>query len=279
MQKKYKYLAMSIIVLPLVFFAAIYGLSAYQMNTHYSPINRDFKVAANADIIEGKRLATIHGCTSDCHGKNAIGQAYHGLSAPNLSQIVHRYTDQELEQTIRQGIRPNGTSLYSMPSETYQYLSDEALSNILAYLRTLPISQNTASMRNPSLEWRWTLLTEGHTPAVDLVKDISPPKHTEQTQPDILGEYLARSICAECHAPSFKGYTGFSPSLIMVNAYDAEAFKQLMLTGIGLGQRNLGLMTQTGRQRLSYLRVDEIRALYHYLHSPDLIETLSVPDK
>tara|TARA_R110002167_G_scaffold35981_31_gene114518 strand:+ start:1176 stop:2015 length:840 start_codon:yes stop_codon:yes gene_type:complete len=279
MQKKYKYLVMIIIFLPLVFFAAVYGLSAYKMSTQYAPKNRDFKVATNADLSEGKRLAIIYGCTSDCHGKNATGQDFHGLPAPDLSHIVHRYTDQELEQTIRQGISPNGLSLYSMPSESYQYLSDEALSNILAYLRTLPITKSSATTRNPSFAWRWTLLTKGHTLAVDLIKDISPPKQTEQNQPAQLGEYLARTICTECHAPSFKGYTGFSPSLTMVRAYDTEAFEQLMATGIGLGQRDLGLMTLTSRERLTYLRPDEIHALYRYLRSPSLIETLSAPDK
>jgi mono/diheme cytochrome c family protein len=59
------------------------------------------------------------------------------------------------------------------------------------------------------------------------------------------GRYLARTICAECHGTSLRGAVNpdfASPDLWMVAAYPADAFTRLMRDGVGLGDRDLGVM-------------------------------------
>jgi hypothetical protein len=47
----------------------------------------------------------------------------------------------------------------------------------------------------------------------------------------------------------------------------AEAFAQLMRTGVALGGRNLRVMSAMARDNLSHLTDSETAALYSYLHS------------
>ena len=49
------------------------------------------------------------------------------IVAPNLTRIVHEYSDQELEAVIRHGVRPDGSSVVIMPSAMFANVSDEGL--------------------------------------------------------------------------------------------------------------------------------------------------------
>jgi cytochrome c553 len=120
----------------LAFIAGIYGLSSWMMKEKHPSQDRSFVISHDADVQEGKRLAAIRGCI-DCHGERLSGGDFYGLHAPNLTKISRQYSDNELERSIRQAIRPNGTSVYSMTSNTYQFLSDIDLSHIIIYMRSL----------------------------------------------------------------------------------------------------------------------------------------------
>ena len=122
--------------LGLLFFTCVYGLSSWMMQEKYIPQDRAFVVSPGSDIKKGKRLTVIRGCT-DCHGKDAAGGDFYGLHAPNLGVVAKQYSDNDLERSIRQAIRPDGTSVYSMTSDAYQHLSDIDLSHIIVYLRSL----------------------------------------------------------------------------------------------------------------------------------------------
>lgn len=52
----------------------------------------------------------------------------------------------------------------------------------------------------------------------------------------------------------------------MVSAYDPEAFTRLLRSGVALGGRQLGVMSQQARNNLAQLTDSEISALYSYLH-------------
>jgi hypothetical protein len=51
-----------------------------------------------------------------------------------------------------------------------------------------------------------------------------------------------------------------------VYSYTPEGFTQLLRTGVALGGRQLGMMSEEARNNLSHLTDAEISALYAYLH-------------
>src|SRR5439155_6992850 len=99
----------------------------------------DYKTDAQK-IAHGKRLADIVGCT-DCHranleGGNVGGKPENGpMYAPNITLLLGKYSDAELEKLIRHGAPRDGREFWFMPVESYQFLSDADLAALVAYLR------------------------------------------------------------------------------------------------------------------------------------------------
>jgi mono/diheme cytochrome c family protein len=96
------------------------------------------------------------------------------------------------------------------------------------------------------------------------------PLPAAKNQEAELGRYLARTVCAECHGTSLRGAVNpdfTSPDLRVVGAYSPEAFARLLRTGVALGDRQLGVMSERARNNLSQLTGSEISALYSYLHA------------
>ncbi|MCB2098195.1 MAG: hypothetical protein KDE05_11220, partial [Parvularculaceae bacterium] len=73
------------------------------------------------------------------------------------------------------------------------------------------------------------------------------------------GRYLASVICAECHGVDWEGvaFEG-SPSLRIAAAYPPEDFKTLMRTGVPIGGRDLGIMSEVARDAFSLFTDEEI---------------------
>jgi len=147
----------------LTIIASVYGVSTWMMQEKYLAQDRSFAVSQDSNAQEGKQLATIRGCT-DCHGKTLTGADFHGLHAPNLTTLSQQYSDKDLERSIRQAIRPNGTSVYSMTSYTYQYLSDIDLSHIIVYLRSIDQVPDNPFSWSPSFQYRIGVILQEHRP-------------------------------------------------------------------------------------------------------------------
>jgi hypothetical protein len=58
-------------------------------------------------------------------------------------------------------------------------------------------------------------------------------------------------------------------SFEVVPAYSLTEFKTLLSTGVAIGGRKLGLMTEMAQSGLSYLRDDEVAELHAYLSAPE----------
>ena len=228
-----------------------------------------------ASIIEGRRLATIHGCFGGCHGKQAEGVVMLDdpmlarLVAPNLTAAVRKYSDAELAAIIRSGVRPGGRSMIVMPSEAFVALTDDDLGRIIAFLKSLP----TLAGPGPSLSLgplgRIGLAVGKFKLVAQLIADTVPPPDATNEEA-AFGRYLARTTCPQCHGTSLRGDSNpdfTSPDLRVVAAYAPEAFVQLMRTGVALGGRKLGVMGEWARENLSHLNDAEIAALYSYLHA------------
>lgn len=79
-----------------------------------------------------------------------------------------------------------------------------------------------------------------------------------------LGEYLAVTICTECHGLDMRG-GGSTPPLAMAASYTEADFLRLMRTGVAIGGRELGLMASMARRRFTHMTDDELIAVHAYL--------------
>lgn len=133
-------------------------------------------------------------------------------------------------------------ALYSMPAFSFIHLRDADVADIIAYLRTVPVTPHEI----PAASLPWPI-------RLDLAR----------------GEYLAKTTCIECHGFSLRAdvpYLGeTAPDLIIVAGYDEAAFTHLMRTGKALGERELPMMSGVARGRCVHFTDAEVRDLYAFL--------------
>jgi cytochrome c553 len=254
--------------------AGVYGVSAWEMSARHAVIGPALRVTPAASMAaEGGRLAHVNGCYG-CHGDNLTGRLfvdrfYIGrLSAPNLTRIMPHYTDQQIADVVREGVRADGTGVVFMPSHALVRLADADVAAMIAHFRTLDPRPDAA--QDPSFgPLLRALIVAGELPVEPAVVDrgqFGPPQ-----RPAALGPYLAKTTCAMCHGMDLHGETRTeSPNLFSIApAYSLAEFKTLLSTGVAIGGRKLGLMTEMSQAGLKYLRDDEVAELHIYLSAPE----------
>jgi mono/diheme cytochrome c family protein len=129
-------------------------------------------------------------------GGQTWDEAAFKVTAPNITQDkdtgIGNYTDAELRQVLRKGIKRNGAAVAVMPSAFYEIMTDRDLDAVIAYLRTLRPVRNAV----PPPVYK---TAQEH--------DIPPCGETPYTEA-MLGDKLARGfylatvgLCMECHTP------------------------------------------------------------------------------
>ncbi len=226
------------------------------------------------DLVEhGRRVSAVLGCTG-CHGADLTGQdwsepGFGTLWTSNLTRAVAGYTDAELEAAIRDGVRPDGSALWGMPSFTFAGLSGEDMEAVIAFLRAAPPTGDArprpvfeagarAEIASGAFKSAPVEVGEARAGAPDLGPDFA------------LGRHIAQATCAECHGMDLRGGTPYPgaaerPDLRMVTAYDLPQFERLMRAGEPIGGRKLGLMGEVARGRYAGFTDAELRALHAYL--------------
>jgi mono/diheme cytochrome c family protein len=228
-----------------------------------------------AAVAEGGRLARVYGCVDGCHGRDGAGAVFFDqpliarLVAPDLSAAASRYSDAELVNIIRHGLRPDGRSVFVMPAQAFVHLTDDDAARIVAFLRTLPAHDGITDRLSLGPIGRLGVATGKFRTAAQLI-ETAVPAPAARTELGERGRYLALSICSECHGQDLMGDETpdfVAPALGVVAAYSAEEFRRLMRTGKPIGDRTLGVMRQRAQQGLSHLTDAEIDALYEYLRA------------
>jgi mono/diheme cytochrome c family protein len=153
-----------------------------------------------------------------------------------------------------------------MPSDSFSIMTDEDLSDILSFIKSYPTHQNDAGNSSYGPLARLGLVMGEYWVAAEKTQ-AEPWQEGFRSDPLKLGEYLAITACTECHGLELQGMEGFTPPLTIAKAYSLEDFRKLTSTGVGLGGRDLGLMSQMAEFRLKHLKDDEVVALHTYLQS------------
>jgi mono/diheme cytochrome c family protein len=159
-----------------------------------------------------------------------------------------------------------------MPSSAFVGLTDEDLSRIIAFLKSLPERSGPGQSISLGPLGRIGVAAGQYKTEAQLIAETVPPPEVAGEEP-AFGRYLARTICAHCHGTDLRGDSNpdfTSPTLRVVAAYPPEAFTQLLRTGVALGGREVKTMGAVAREEVSLLTDAEIAALYSYLHAmPD----------
>jgi len=250
-------------------------------NREPAPVTFDGALTADkaALIRHGDRLANVLGCRG-CHGKNLEGMLatkytpqYGPLYASNLTVEVPEYTDAQLDGIIRHGTHPTRKTVWNMPSEIFQNISDPDFEALVAYLRTLkPQGKKLPDPQFSTLNKK-DIAAGTYKPAVQLVQEFKRRQPINLGPQYALGRYITTVSCVECHGPDLNGGSAAgsgdsvkTPNLIITGAYSRADFERLMTQGIGAGGRKLNMaMYYVAVGRFARLTPHERDALYVYL--------------
>jgi mono/diheme cytochrome c family protein len=240
-------------------------------------------------LTEGKRIFQYRGCEA-CHGKQLQGLVY--LDNPAIGQVITpnltsggggigaQRTDADLLQSIRHGLRPDGTPLLFMPSTEFYYLSDQDLGRAIAYVRSLPPVDNEMPPSRLSVTGRivMNIAKEITFLPAELIPHAAPrPVAPEPEITPEYGEYLSHS-CKVCHGLTLSGgeIPGFppewpsAPNLTSgeggrLPAWGEEGFIQIIKTGQKHGRAiNPAYMPW---ESYRHMTENELRAVYLYLQA------------
>ena len=279
MKRVVKWFAIAVSGLAVIAFVAVavvYVVSERVINRTYDVAL--FPVTLITDSLalqEGQRLATLRGCYDGCHGEKLNGGVFFDepmvarVVAPNLTLAISEYSNEELARAIRYGVKRDGKSSMVMPTGMLYHLSDEDLASIISFLRSVPPSDGPAAETRVRLMGRVGVMAGVLEPSATQIDPLVPRFEVTDPADDLArGQYLALTVCAECHGNDLRGHPQDGvPGLGVAAAYSKEAFSRLMQTGIGLGDRELGLMTSVARSRFAHFTEDEVRVMHAYLQT------------
>ncbi|HTQ15440.1 MAG TPA: c-type cytochrome [Rhizomicrobium sp.] len=245
---------------------------------HYPLLTVDVPLSGKPDdIARGRHLARLTGCT-DCHGERLQGRLLapgNGLRiyAPNLTRAAATLTPEEFARAFRDGLTPDGHSLWAMPSETWTYMSTADAAAIVDYVRALrPQGAQTPPVRF-ALRDRWAIATGEFEPTAERVAEVQDDGDPSDASLDLGPRYeggrtIARLACAQCHGLDLAGTPdGRVPDLQAVSRYSLRDFFGLMREGHAPDRRESPAMHRLARGRFAEFRDYEIMALYDYLRA------------
>ena len=259
--------------LVLVVAAVVYGGSQIMLSRQVPADLPRIQAATDPlEIAEGARLANITGCI-ECHGEGGRGKVIFNdpmvarITAPALSRAAEEATDEQLARAIRNGVGVDARPLFVMPTQALNRLSDQDVSRLIGWMRTLPTTGlDTVDRKRVGPVGRIGVLIGKFENSVHL-QGGQPAR-----RPADVGAYLVQTVCMECHLlnqPKLEAALNVTapPLAAMTASYDPAALKTLMRTGKAAGGRELAMMSNASRNGLFALTDPEIDAIQAYLRT------------
>jgi cytochrome c553 len=266
----------SIVGLIIIAAAALWLISSVKLNARVEAKPEHLAQPTPAQLADAERQGRTLGCFS-CHGEGLSGRKMFDepnvgtIWAPNLTRVAAHASDEQLARAIRQGIGVDGRSLFIMPSETFQHLSDQEVAALIAMIRKLPPSGTDSPHNSYGLLGRLGVVMGKFKNAPQLVAGYAIQEPIPAGVQFEAGRQLAITKCSACHAADLTGKEvepgTISPDLTIAGAYDLPAFTKLLREGVPAGGQQLRMMGPTARSDLSHLSDAEIGALHGYLQA------------
>ncbi|MFI5280351.1 MAG: c-type cytochrome, partial [Gemmatimonadales bacterium] len=142
--------ALVLVALVVICVGAVFAISARKIGRTWPPV--DIRAVAiphdSTAVARGAHLAEAVTKCVHCHGDDLGGTmfindpAFGQIAAPNITRgrggRGATYSDQDLVRLLRRGIKPDGRAAAIMPSDAYQFLGDEDMGAIIAFVRSRP---------------------------------------------------------------------------------------------------------------------------------------------
>jgi cytochrome c553 len=294
MKRLLKWLAMGLGVLVLVLAVAVgsvYALSGRKLNRTFElEVHAPASIPEDAEsIAEGGRLVRTWGC-AECHAADLGGRVFIDappmgtIAAPNLTPggVAGDFDAEDWARAVRHGIGGDGRGLVIMPSAEYSGMSDQDLSRVIAYLRSIPAVSRELPERSLGPVARTLLVTGAPLFQPDLIDhertDFTAPPRGATAE---YGAYLA-TVCAGCHGESFEGGNttepGTPPSANLtphaedgLGAWTNADFRRALREGRRPDGTELSPSMPWTSTR--HMEDDEIEALWLYLSSLPALES------
>ncbi len=174
---------------------------------------RPVAYSTDAAVLErGRYLFESRGC-AECHGTTGAGREFANdgkgtrLAGPDITAVgaTARYRPVDWDRTIRHGVKPGGQPVLVMPSVDYNRLTDDDLTALVSYVRSLPPAGGAAAVIELPLP-AWVLYGYGMIP--DAARQIDHSLPPAQPVPAGVnashGAYVA-NMCVGCHGAHFSG--------------------------------------------------------------------------
>jgi cytochrome c553 len=173
-------------------------------------------LAQERAVERGKHLVSARYPCVACHSENFGGGVMvdafpiGSLLAPNVTlgtgSRTTTYKASDWDRIVRHGVLPNGQPAV-MPSEDFAMMSDQELSDIVSYIRTLPPVNNTVAPSTFGPLGKVLVATGQMHLSAAAIKDHSPTHRVHppaSSDPVEFGKHLA-GTCMGCHGPDFSG--------------------------------------------------------------------------
>ena len=243
-------------------------------------------IATDPTAIErGKQWASSVGCTG-CHAENLSGKPLIDdptlgyIPAPNLTPgeggAGSEFNDADWVRALRYGVDPEGRALLVMPSGDYYYMSDQDLSDLIAYLKSLPpVDHDMGEMRLPFMTKVFFAAGAFGAEAMtaESINHTAPRPSVVQAGATVeYGLYLVQIAgCRSCHGKELAGATG-------ANGAIGGAYGTNLTPGGGFAawsQETFITAMQTNQSRskgmpwgdFAGMTNDQLKAIFKYLQS------------
>lgn len=195
----------------------IWAVTSTRMaKTYHVPAKPVMVASDSASIARGRHLAVAVAKCTECHGDDLGGQIltddfmFGRLASANLTPagLGTRYDDATLARAIRHGLNPQGKPLLFMPSEAFQYLSDDDVGALVGYIRSVPpVNTTHPKPRIGPVPRIISLFTTFPLISARMVNhDLEPPRSMPEDSSVAYGKYLANvGGCTGCHGPGLSG--------------------------------------------------------------------------
>lgn len=235
-----------LVVLLIIAGSVMYFIGSSRLETRYQVTTAHLTIPSDsASIAHGEHLTHTQGCR-DCHTPSLGGQVM--MDAPpfrvvasNLTSgeggIGDTYTDEDWDRAIRHGVRPDGSPLLIMPSAAFHRLSDFDAAALIAYLQTVPPTDNELPPTEVRLPGK--IMAAGMLDPAFEVSTSRPPVETPPAPGPTAeyGAYLTSITCAYCHGADLGGAQPAmpgsppAPDLATAGGWSIADFKHALRTG------------------------------------------------
>ena len=217
--KRIGYAVGALVALVIIALCAVYAISEMRFRRTYTVAAEQIPVSSDSAVIaRGQHIVSaIAGC-SDCHGDGLKGNAM--IDAPPMGRLVAlnltkgeggigaELTPESIERAVRHGVGRSGRALRIMPSNDYQYMTDDDLRAVVSYVLSLPPVNNSLAPSALQLLPR-VLMVAGVLPILpaELLRDSARKPMSIAPAPTAdYGGYLANVAgCKGCHGPNLSG--------------------------------------------------------------------------